>query len=69
MAEERFLVTGAPGCIGAWVVRVLVREGADDTLPPRLLTQPRPSGGAAGSLPDLQPMLEAYYRLRGWDAE
>jgi UDP-glucuronate 4-epimerase len=25
---ERFLVTGALGCIGAWVVRQLVREGA-----------------------------------------
>ncbi|MBV9791262.1 MAG: NAD(P)-dependent oxidoreductase, partial [Chloroflexi bacterium] len=27
MAHERFLVTGALGCIGAWVVRNLVREG------------------------------------------
>src|SRR4051794_23649624 len=27
MADERFLVTGALGCIGAWVVRNLVREG------------------------------------------
>lgn len=27
MSEARFLVTGALGCIGAWVVRVLVREG------------------------------------------
>lgn len=27
MAEERFLVTGALGCIGAWVVRNLVRAG------------------------------------------
>lgn len=26
-AEERFLVTGALGCIGAWTVRNLVREG------------------------------------------
>jgi len=25
--EERFLITGATGCIGAWVVRDLVREG------------------------------------------
>ena len=25
---ERFLVTGAMGCIGAWTVRTLVREGA-----------------------------------------
>lgn len=28
MNEERFLVTGAFGCIGAWACRVLVREGA-----------------------------------------
>lgn len=27
MSEERFLVTGAMGCIGAWVVYNLVREG------------------------------------------
>jgi nucleoside-diphosphate-sugar epimerase len=29
MPHERFLVTGALGCIGAWVVRNLVREGAE----------------------------------------
>jgi aldehyde:ferredoxin oxidoreductase len=38
----------------------------DDTLPQRLLAEPRPSGGAAGVLPDLDPMLEEYYRARGW---
>ena len=27
MTQQRFLVTGALGCIGAWVVRCLVREG------------------------------------------
>jgi nucleoside-diphosphate-sugar epimerase len=27
MTEERFLVTGALGCVGAWTVRELVREG------------------------------------------
>lgn len=27
IANERFLVTGALGCIGAWVVRNLIREG------------------------------------------
>ena len=42
---------------------------ADDTLPPRLRTLPRPSGSAAGSLPDLEGMLAHYDRLRGWDAE
>ena len=29
MSDERFLVTGAMGCIGAWVVRQLVREGVE----------------------------------------
>lgn len=32
MTEERFLVTGALGCIGAWVVRNLVREGVSTTI-------------------------------------
>ena len=39
---------------------------ADDILPPRLLAEPRPSGGAEGVLPDLESMLEEYYDLRGW---
>jgi aldehyde:ferredoxin oxidoreductase len=42
---------------------------ADDTLPKRLLTEPRPSGHAEGVLPDLQVMLPAYYELRGWDED
>lgn len=32
MADERFLVTGALGCIGAWVVRNLVRAGIPTTV-------------------------------------
>ncbi len=39
---------------------------ADDTLPERLLVQPRPSGEAEGRLPDLELMLEEYYEARGW---
>ncbi len=31
-AEERFLVTGALGCIGAWVVRLLLREAVPTTV-------------------------------------
>ncbi len=30
--DERFLVTGGTGCIGSWVVRHLVREGAPVTV-------------------------------------
>lgn len=39
---------------------------ADDRLPPRLL-EPRPSGHAAGVVPDLDVMLPTYYQLRDWD--
>jgi len=42
---------------------------ADDTLPHRFLAEPRPSGQAAGNLPDLDSMLPRYYELRGWDAD
>lgn len=42
---------------------------ADDTLPRRFLLEPRPSGAAAGVLPDLDRMLPLYYELRGWDTE
>jgi aldehyde:ferredoxin oxidoreductase len=42
---------------------------ADDTLPRRLLTEPRPSGGAEGVLPDLELMLAEHYLARGWTPE
>jgi aldehyde:ferredoxin oxidoreductase len=42
---------------------------ADDTLPRRILSEPRPSGSAAGVLPDLDAMLPLYYKLRGWTAD
>jgi aldehyde:ferredoxin oxidoreductase len=42
---------------------------ADDTLPQRLLFEPRPTGGAAGVLPDLDSMLDEYYKARGWTQE
>lgn len=32
MADERFIITGALGCIGAWTVRNLVREGVPVTV-------------------------------------
>lgn len=41
---------------------------ADDTLPARLATQPRPSGSAAGNLPDMPRLMAEYYETRGWDA-
>lgn len=42
---------------------------ADDRLPRRFLTEPRPTGSAAGVLPDLGAMLPVYYKLRGWTAD
>ena len=39
---------------------------ADDRLPPRLVSEPRPTGEAAGNLPDMAVMLPLYYELRGW---
>lgn len=32
MTEQHYLVTGALGCIGAWVVRNLVQEGVKTTI-------------------------------------
>lgn len=32
MSKENFLITGAMGCIGAWIVRNLVREGVTTTV-------------------------------------
>ncbi|MBI2914971.1 MAG: aldehyde ferredoxin oxidoreductase family protein [Firmicutes bacterium] len=48
------------------------REGfgkADDTLPARLLEEGPPDGPTAGRVVDLEPMLQEYYRFRGWDSE
>jgi len=41
----------------------------DDTLPNRLLKEPLPSGPCRGEVVKLEPMLEEYYKLRGWDTE
>lgn len=41
----------------------------DDTLPPRLLKDPLPSGPAKGKVCELDVMLPEYYQVRGWDEE
>jgi len=41
----------------------------DETLPPRLLSEPMPTGPAKGGLPDLDIMLDEYYDFRGCDRE
>jgi aldehyde:ferredoxin oxidoreductase len=47
-----------------------VREGIrreDDTLPRRFLEEPLPFEPGKGQVHRLEPMLDDYYRLRGWD--
>lgn len=47
-----------------------IREGLtrkDDSLPERHLKTPLPDGPAKGQTVDLEPMLDRYYELRGWD--
>ncbi len=46
------------------------REGftiLDDTLPPRMLNEAVSEGPSKGWVSNLPPMLEEYYRARGWD--
>jgi len=39
----------------------------DDTLPPRMLREPIPTGPAKGQVHELNIMLPEYYQVRGWD--
>jgi aldehyde:ferredoxin oxidoreductase len=41
----------------------------DDTLPPRMTREPLTGGAVQGQVVELAPMLEEYYRLRGWDED
>jgi aldehyde:ferredoxin oxidoreductase len=41
----------------------------DDVLPPRLRAEAKPDGSAKGVLPDLDNMLNDYYKLRDWTAD
>jgi aldehyde:ferredoxin oxidoreductase len=48
----------------------MVRAGfsrTDDSLPRRMLEEPLPDGPGKGAVCHLEQMLDAYYRLRGWD--
>lgn len=49
-----------------------IREGltrADDTLPKRLFEDPLPEGPAEGHVINLEPLLDAYYKYRGWNKD
>ena len=41
----------------------------EETLPPRLLSEPMPTGPSKGGLPNLDEMLDEYYEYRGCDRE
>ena len=41
----------------------------DDTLPPRLLEEPLTEGAPRGRVWEREPLLDEYYRVRGWDSE
>jgi len=48
------------------------REGftrRQDTLPRRLTAEPEPAGPAKGQTVRIEPMLDEYYRVRGWDPD
>ncbi len=38
----------------------------DDSLPPRMTREPLTNGAVHNQVVELAPMLEEYYRLRGW---
>jgi aldehyde:ferredoxin oxidoreductase len=54
----------------AYIVREGIRR-ADDTLPERFLKEPLPEecGASAGSVVELEPMLDEYYNARNWEVE
>jgi aldehyde:ferredoxin oxidoreductase len=50
----------------------LVREGItrkDDRLPERFTKEPLPDGASKGSVFEMEPMLEEYYRERKWSTD
>jgi len=42
---------------------------AQDSLPPRITSEPLPDGPGKGMYCHLEEMLERYYRIRGWDEQ
>jgi aldehyde:ferredoxin oxidoreductase len=49
-----------------------LREGftrKDDSLPPRFSEETLPRGHSKDKVVDLEPLLEEYYELRGWDEQ
>ena len=49
---------------------VNMRQGAtrkDDTLPERLLNEPKPDGPTKGMVVPLEPLLDDFYKAMGYD--
>ncbi|MBC8159405.1 MAG: aldehyde ferredoxin oxidoreductase C-terminal domain-containing protein [Alphaproteobacteria bacterium] len=49
-----------------------IREGLTrdfDTLPKRFLQEPLTGGPHKGHVAELEPLLDTYYKVRGWDAD
>ena len=67
--EERLRLTGER----TWNLERMFNNAAgltaaDDTLPPRMLNDPVPSGFAKGGVVELNKLVPEYYQIRGWDS-
>ena len=63
-------------CVGERIVNLerafIVREGIrrrDDSLPRRFREESLPEGASKDTVFDQEPMLDEYYKERGWDRE
>jgi len=68
MSLEELLLTGERG----WNIKRLINNQLgvrreNDSLPKALLRPYRDHQGELGFVPDFESMLEAYYKVRGWD--
>ena len=66
--EERLRQTGER----IWNLEKMFNLGSGlgyehDTLPPRMLNDPLPSGFAKGGVAELDVLIPQYYEIRGWD--
>ena len=57
-----------------WTIERLFNNRAglgrrDDSLPPRMTSEPLTGASVQAQVVELAPMLEDYYRVRGWDED